>query len=499
MKEAIKRGIIVGIGIILQLLLSAFIYLYLIDKLWFINLLFSIIQIIITVNLIKNSKNYSYTFPLIIILLFFPLVGTIMYIVFYQNKLSSKTLKNIIKSEKESKKYLIKENNLKEEIKNNTNLKYLYNYVGYPITKNNNVEYYPIGEIAFKNIIKELKKAEKFIFLEYFIINHGIMWNKILEILKTKVLEGVEVRVMYDDAGCFTLLKKSYYKELENLGIKCVVFNKLNPISGVILNNRDHRKILIIDGKVAFSGGINLSDEYINIISKHGHWKDNAFKLEGPAVWTYTVMFLSLWNAFKKEDKDYTKYKNDVKNITKHQGYAVPYGDSPLDEEQTGEDIYLNIINQAKNYLYIFTPYLIIDTDIINSLILASKKGVDVKIIIPGVPDKKIVYTLTESYLEKLTKGGVKIYKYTPGFIHSKVFLSDDKIGTVGTFNLDYRSLYLHFECGIYLEEVKSIKEIKEDFKETLKKCHQVTIKEATPGFFKSIWQTILRFFAPLM
>ena len=325
------------------------------------------------------------------------------------------------------------------------------------------------------------------------------MWNKILEILIDKVKEGIEVRVIYDDAGCIALLKKSYCKELESLGIKCVVFNKLNPISGVILNNRDHRKLLIIDGRVTFSGGINISDEYINIGSKYGHWKDNAFKLEGPAVWTYTVMFLSLWNAFKKEDDDYTKYKYNFKNNKKYSGYAVPYGDSPLDEDQTGEDVYLNIINQSKDYLYIFTPYLIIDTDIINSLILASKRGVDVKVILPGIPDKKIVYTLSESYLEKLTKGGVKIYKYKPGFVHSKVFLTDDKIGTVGTINLDYRSLYLHFECGIYLENTECLKDIKKDFDETLKKCHQVTIKEATPRFFKSLWQAILRFLAPLM
>ena len=265
------------------------------------------------------------------------------------------------------------------------------------------------------------------------------------------------------------------------------------------MNNRDHRKILVIDGLLAFSGGINISDEYININSPYGHWKDNATKVNGDAVWTYTVMFLTTWNDFKKEDQDFTKYKASFKNQKNTESYIIPYSETPLDEERTGEDIYLNIINQANNYLYIMTPYLIIDTDVINSLILASKRGVDVKIIIPGIPDKKIVYTLTESYLEILIKGGVKIYKYTPGFVHAKVFLADDLLSTVGTINLDYRSLYLNFECGLYIEGDKVIKDIKQDFEETLQKSHKITIQEATPKFFKSLWQAILRLFAPLM
>ena len=499
MKEAFKRGIIVAIGIISQILISFIIYMYLIDKLLIIDILFTLLQIIIIVYLIKNSKNYSVSLPLIIILLFFPLIGTVLYIVIDQNKNNSKILKNIKASEKNSKKYLKENKKIKNEIKNNSRLKYISEYAGFPITKNNEATYYPLGEIAFEAMVKELKTAKKFIFLEYFIINHGTMWNKILEILKTKIKEGVEIRVMYDDAGCIATLKKNYSKELEKLGIKCVVFNKLRPISGVIMNNRDHRKILVIDGKVAFTGGINISDEYININSNYGHWKDNAIKIEGEAVWTYTVMFLTLWNAFKKEDKDYTKYKHKFKNSREIEGILIPYSETPLDDEQTGEDIYLNIINQANNYVYIFTPYLIIDTDIINSLILAAKRGVDVKIIIPGIPDKKIVYTLTESYLELLIKGGVKIYKYTKGFVHSKVFISDDTVATVGTINLDYRSLYLHFECGLYIEKNKVIKDIKKDFKETLEKSKMVTEKEATPKFFKAIWQTILRLFAPLM
>lgn len=325
------------------------------------------------------------------------------------------------------------------------------------------------------------------------------MWNSILEILEEKVKQGVDVRVMYDDLGSMATLKEKYSKELEQKGIKCIVFNKLNPIAGVIMNNRDHRKILVIDGKVAFSGGINIADEYINAIVKHGHWKDNAIKISGDAVWNYTVMFLTMWNAFRNEDSDFFKYKYDFKDKHLSNGYVAPYAETPLDDDATGEDIYLNIINQANHYVYIFTPYLIIDTDMINALALAAKRGVDVRIVIPGIPDKKIVYTLSESYVELLVKEGVKVYRYTPGFVHSKVFVSDDTVATVGTINMDYRSLYLHFECGAYLENVDVIKDIKDDLVETIEESKEISRKEATPNLIKGVWQALLRLVAPLM
>lgn len=499
MKDAVKKGIIVGLGVILQILISMFIYMYLIEKIWIVNVLYVCLSILLVLGLIRNSKKYSYTLPWIIILIMFPLVGTLLYVILGDNKRKSKVLKRIVASEKSSKKYLVQDENIKKEISDNSKLKYITDFAGYPVTKNNDVKYYPLGELAFKDMLKDLKKAKKFILFEYFIVSHGVMWSRILEILEEKVKEGVDVRVMYDDAGCIGTLKNYYDKELESKGIKCIPFNKLNPISGVIMNNRDHRKILVIDGFVAYSGGINISDEYININSPHGHWKDNAIRVSGDAVWNYTVMFLTMWNAFRKEDKDYKKFKYDFKDSIKENGYAVPYADTPLDNEFTGEDIYLNIINQANKYVYIFTPYLIIDTDMINALTLAAKRGVDVRIVIPGIPDKKVVYTLSESYLEMLVNNGVKVYKYTPGFVHAKVFVSDDYIATVGTINLDYRSLYLHFECGLYLENVKCIKNIKKDLEETIKISHKVSKKEATPNIIKAMWQALLRLLAPLM
>ena len=500
MRMAIVRGLIVILGLGLQILLSLGVYLFLADVVVFINIFYGILGLILVLALIKNSKNYSYTLPWIIILLLFPIIGTLIYIILGRNKTNSKILKAIKKSESDSKKYLIQDDeDLENKIKDNSRMRYLYNYSGYPITTNNDVTYYKLGEDVFPVMLEELKKAEKFIFFEYFIVAKGKMWNSILEILEEKAKQGVDVRVMYDDLGCISTLSNYYPAELEKKGIKCVVFNPLKAFAGVIMNNRDHRKILVIDGKVAFSGGINIADEYININSKYGHWKDNGIRIVGDAVWNYSVMFLTMWNSFRNDDEDFTKFKYEFKDQKVTGGYVAPYGETPLDEETTGEDVYLNIINKADRYVYIFTPYLIIDTDMINALILASKRGVDVRIVIPGIPDKKIVYTLSESYLELLVKSGVKLYKYTPGFVHAKVFVSDDKVATVGTINLDYRSLYLHFECGCYLEDMGVIKDIKEDVLNTIEKSHEVSLKEACPNLPKGIWQALLRLVAPMM
>ena len=324
------------------------------------------------------------------------------------------------------------------------------------------------------------------------------MWTQILNILKEKVKKGVEVRVMYDDVGCLPLLPENYQKYLESLNIKCVVFNKLKMFKGIFMNNRDHRKITVIDGNIAYTGGLNLSDEYINKKIKYGYWKDNAIKLQGNSVWNLTIMFLSLWNSYKKEDKDYLKFKTTDNLKIKPNGYLSAYASVPINGVLEGEDVYLNIINKATKYVYIITPYLIIDTDMINSIILASKRGVDVRIVIPGIPDKKIVYELTNSYVKNLVDAGIKVYTYTPGFIHSKIFVSDDNKSTVGTINLDYRSLYLHFENGIYLEDVKEIEDILEDVNNILSASHLLTKKETKYNIFRLLWQSILRFFAPL-
>ena len=500
MITAIKRAIIVIIGVLLQFGFAISIQLFFREHIAIIGIIYELLSVLIVLKILKDSTRISNDLPWIILILLFPIFVTILLITLSSNYAHSKLLKNIFKSEKEYQQYLIQDIKIRKEIDENDldNLKYIVDRSKYPVTKNNKITYYDYGEKFYPELLKELNKAEKFIFLEYFIINKGQMWDGILKILKEKASQGVEVRILYDDMGSIAMLSTKYPNELKKMGIKCIPFNKVSPFKGIFMNNRDHRKMTIIDGKVAFSGGVNLSDEYININSKLGIWKDNGIKIEGDAIWNLTIMFLTMWNANIKEDKDILKFKHEFKNTEKIDGYVVPYGVAPLHEDLIGEDVYINIINSAKKYLYIMTPYLIIDTDMTNALIRAAKRGVDVKIIVPGIPDKKIVYTQTSSFFELLSNGGVKIYKFTKGFVHSKVYVSDDKRAVVGTINMDYRSLYLHFENGIYMENVKEIKDVKKDMDETLKDCKRLNDKDIKSSIFKSIWQSILRLFAPL-
>ena len=500
MLNVIKRALIVFIGIVLQFGFAIIIRLFFYQYVGIITIFYSILSILIVLGILKDSIHLSNDLPWIILILMFPIFGTILLITIGRNYSKNKLLKNILNKEKDYDNYLEQDSKIKKDIEDNKldNINYLLNRTKFVISKNNKVTYYNFGEKFYPELLKELKKAEKFIFMEYFIVNKGVMWNGILEILKEKAKNGVDVRIIYDDMGSISMLTTKYPKELASYGIKCIPFNKLTPFKGIFMNNRDHRKMTIIDGKVAFSGGVNLSDEYININSKLGVWKDNGIKIVGDGIWNLTVMFLTMWNANIKTDTNILKFKHDFKNQIKNDGYVIPYGVGPFHPDLIGEDVYLNMINSAKDYLYIMTPYLIIDSEMVNSLIRAAKRGVDVRIIVPGIPDKKIVYTQTTSFFKILHDSGVKIYKYREGFVHSKVFLSDDIRAVVGTINMDYRSLYLHFENGIYLENNSEIKEIISDFEETLKDCHKLDNKDVKVGFFRNVWQAILRLFAPL-
>ena len=296
---------------------------------------------------------------------------------------------------------------------------YLFNYGGYPVYKNTKTTYFPIGEDKFASMIEELEKAERFIFLEYFIVAEGKMWNTILDILERKVKQGVDVRLIYDDIGCLLTLPYKYNEELERRGIKCKVFNKFSPVWSAKMNNRDHRKILVIDGHTAYTGGINLADEYINEYEKYGHWKDSAVMLKGEGVWSFTMMFLAMWNYLSQTKPDeyswYMPRREEIKDFTT-EGLVVPFTDSPLDDEPVGENVYLNIINSAEDYVYITTPYLVIDNEMQTALVLAAKSGVDVRIITPHIPDKWFVHAVTRAHYRKLVKHGVKIYEYTPPY-----------------------------------------------------------------------------------
>ncbi len=368
----------------------------------------------------------------------------------------------------------------------------------FPIYRNTSAVYFPLGEKKYAALIEELKKAEKFIFLEYFIIDEGQMWGRVLAILAEKAKQGVEVRLMYDGMCEIALLPHDYPKRLERLGIKCRVFAPIAPFLSTHYNYRDHRKILVIDGNVAFTGGVNLADEYINRGSRFGHWKDTAIMLKGEAVTSFTLMFLQMWNINEKTP-DWSRYLTPAKPVNAV-GYVMPFGDIPLDNEKVGECVYMDILGRASRYVHIMTPYLILDGELEAALKYAAERGVDVKLILPGIPDKKAAYALAKTHYKSLISSGVKIYEYTPGFVHAKVFVSDDIKAVVGTINLDYRSLYHHFECAAYMYGTDCIPDIERDFNETLAKCRAVThetIKHEKLGY--KVAGAFMKIIAPLM
>lgn len=370
----------------------------------------------------------------------------------------------------------------------------------HPIYDKTDVTYFPSGEAKFAELLMQLEQAKDFIFLEYFIIEEGLMWGRILEILAKKAEEGVEVRLMYDGTCESSLLPHDYPKRLAELGIECKIFAPVTPFLSTHYNYRDHRKIVVIDGKVAFTGGVNLADEYINERERFGHWKDTAIMIRGEAVKSFTLMFLQMWNI-REKNGDFYKYINVPSvSVKEAKGYIIPYGDCPLDDDRVGERVYMDILNRANKYVHIMTPYLIIDGEIETALRFAAKRGVDIKIILPGIPDKKYAFALAKNHYKHLLDAGVKIYEYTPGFVHAKVFASDDCKAVVGTINLDYRSLYHHYECAAYMYQTDCIADIKRDFEETLSKCTRVTkesIKKERLLFKIAGW--VLKVVAPLM
>ena len=377
---------------------------------------------------------------------------------------------------------------------------YLEQYAACPAYTNTETEYFSLGDLAFPRMLEELEKAERYIFLEYFIIQPGVFWDSILEILERKAAQGVEVRLMYDDMGCMFTLPRDYDQQMRAKGIQCRVFNRFVPVLSLRLNNRDHRKLMIVDGKVGFTGGINLADEYINQVERFGHWKDSVIRLEGDAVWSMTIMFLSMWDNCCGLDEDFDRFRPAAAPVRPWTGYVQPYTDTPLDHEAVGQAVYLHMIAKAKKYIYITTPYLVIDVATNTALCNAAKSGVDVRIITPHIPDKRYVFEVTRAHYPPLLDAGVQIYEYTPGFIHAKNFVVDGRFATVGTVNLDYRSLFLHFEDGVWLCEAPCIQDICRDFEKTLAVCEPISIRRFKHlNILLQLYRSILRVFAPLM
>lgn len=503
-KSGIFRLIFSRIGIILllmiiQLMLLVGFYEYLSLKVPHFIWAYTFLTIGVILYVINLTMDASSKITWLIVIGVMPLFGIFFFLVSRFDLGNGKVKRNLMKILDSSNHLLLFSN--PQEL--NRDLWMLVHYLNreddFPIYKNTDITYLSPDKNLLNTILEELEKAEKYIFLEFFILDKGYMWDKILTVLKKKAAENVEVRLLYDGTCVFQLLPYSYPKQLEKYNIKCKMFSPIKPFLSTYYNYRDHRKMIVIDGKAVFTGGFNIADEYIGLKKRFGHWKDCAILLKGEAVNSFALMFLQMW-SMDGSPFHYEPYINIKGDYQQKKGYVIPYADSPLDDDKVGKKVYLDVINKATDYLYIMTPYLILDEEMENALKFASERGVDVRIILPGIPDKKSAYILAKTYFGPLLASQVKLYTYTPGFVHSKIFLSDNLKAIVGTINLDYRSLYHHFECAVFMYDVDCIQDIYTDFEETFKKCHLVTEEDVkNQSLVTRLVGSILKIFSPLL
>lgn len=500
------RAVVVGISILFQFLWLFSIVYRLNNYYMELTIAAKVIGIIMVLGIVLNRDNPAYKLVWAVVILTFPVFGVFLYAFVGQSRVPRKLNRKFAAINARFDVYRAQDEQIIEELDDKKDVKsqcyYLSQHSGYGAYKNTDITYFPETDKAYEAILRELEGAERYIFMEYFAFEDGEAFKKIEDILEHKVKEGVEVRIIYDDFGSLGYFNNKFVKRLQSKGIKVRAFNPLVPIFYIFMNNRDHRKITVVDGRISFNGGFNMCDEYFNIINPFGHWKDTAVMLHGDAVRNHVVMFLQMWNAIEDTDKEYDSYFQIPEyHAVNDEAVVIPFSDTPLDHECVGENVYLNIIRHAKKYVYIYTPYLIIDNEMMEVLCLAAKSGVDVRIVTPGIPDKKIIYMLTKSYYPQLLEAGVRIYHYSPGFIHAKCYVCDDEVGVVGTINMDYRSLYLHFECGTFMYNSTALASIKDDFFNTFEKSAEV-VKEDKPKKRSVIYEyfkAILRLFAPLM
>ena len=507
-KILLSKSFLFGILFIFQMfIVFAFIAVFKKDS-GYAYVVVTVVSIIISLGLVVNDKiNPAYKLMWIFTIVVLPVTGFMFYVI-WGNHANSKFRLAYSKVENSVVTKLVGFKNRIDELcetfpKYARIATYLQNTVGAPVNHDAGAEYFAFGELFYTDLITELKKAQKNIYLEYYIIKNGKMWDSILEILKEKAKKGLDVRLIYDDFGCILSLPKDYPKMLKKWGIRAYRFNRFKIYSSVsdyrFFNHRNHRKMIIIDDKIAYSGGLNLADEYINEIVRFGRWKDNAFKIKGNSVSGLSAIFMTDW-CFVSGDKPELPLYESKTGAKADMGYIQTYGDSPLDYDQTSENLYVSILNTAEKYVYLTSPYLAIDNTMISALTNASKSGIDVRIILPGIPDKKTVFEVTQSYYKVLLDAGVKIYEYTPGFVHSKTFISDDEIAVVGTANMDFRSLFLHFENGTVFYGCRIIKDIKSDLVKTMVECKQIKKSDLQKmPLKKRINQKFVKLFAPLI
>ncbi|MBE6809784.1 MAG: cardiolipin synthase [Ruminococcaceae bacterium] len=492
-----------AISLIVQILFVVIMMMGLSEHYFFINTLCTILAVIMVFYITNSSGKSSYKILWIIFILAVPIFGVLAYMLLGGGRVLPHIKKRMYKCEKKYIEKLPKNDSAHETLRYSDGLHsrqadYLRLESGYPLYKNSSCEFLAPGEVFLPRFLEELHKAQKYIYIEFFIIAEGKMWSAVCDILEKKVREGVEVKVLFDDFGSIKRQNKTFIKRLRKKGIEIAVFNKIRPSMDIFMNNRNHRKIVVIDGKVAITGGLNIADEYINELERFGYWMDCAAIIKGDAVKSFLAMFCSTWEFTTGKNIDYTAHISEEKVLEK--GFLLPYADGPLDDKNPAEGIYMQILNSAHRYVYIATPYLIIDNSMKECLRLAAKSGIDVRIITPHIPDKWYVHPVTQYNYYDLLEAGVRIYEYTPGFIHSKFFVSDDSVATVGTVNMDYRSFIMHFECGVWMCDNQTVLDIKEHFNSLLLQCEEITLKKMKKSsVFVRLKRAILHLFAPFM
>ncbi len=488
-----------------EIVASGFIVLILNRSFLMFGVLAYIFNIIIIFFVANGKANPSYKISWIFAIIFLPLVGGLLYLTFGKRRTIKKFRKSFYNAKNVNFSFYNNLNNKKfiENLKIDPAclqmVRWIYNVSQQPVYSKTQTKFLSSGNIYFENLVLDLKNAKKTIFMEFFIISPGYMWGKILDILISKVKENVDVRLIYDDFGTIASLPKDYEKYLNKVGIKCKVFNPIKPRFEAFMNNRDHRKMVVIDGEIAYTGGINFADEYINKVKKYGFWQDCGVRLKGDAVSSFVILFLNMWNYILKKSDFYKDYLPNQNNVLED-GIVMPFGDNPINSYYLNNSIYLKIVNMAKKFVYIQTPYLVIDDKLTNALLFAAQSGVEVIIVTPNIYDKIYVHVLTRSFYQRLIKGGVKIFEFTPGFIHSKVIIADGIVGVLGTANFDFRSLYLHFECSVWMYKTKALEQIFKDFKLILSKSKKITLKDCkNRSLIERILSFILKPFSPFL
>ena len=469
-------------------------------KVW-VNAGLNVLSLFITLYLVRKDENSDYKIIWLVLIGMMPLLGGALYLAF-GNKAPAKRMRQRMQAvERQHTADLAQQPGQTDALDPASRglSRYISEYGPYPAWKNSTAKYYPCGEAMYPDLLADLEKAERFIFLEFFIVRTGKMWKGVEDILVRKAAQGVDVRLIYDDFGSLLGLPSDFVVKMERAHIRCIPFNPVVPLLSLVMNHRDHRKIVVIDGKVAYTGGINLADEYINAITRFGYWKDAGLRIEGAAVWNFTVMFLDFWNAFRPFEQDYSAFRPQFAVLPASDGVVQPYADSPLDEEPVAETVYLDVLAQSQQYVYFYTPYLAIGEEMLDALRNAAKRGVDVRLVLPGIPDKKLVFRLSRSYYLPLLRAGVRIYEYTPGFLHAKCCVSDDRAAVVGSINMDYRSMFLHFECGVLLLQNSQVLALRDDVRRTLPQCREVQCADCRTGLAGTVLDSVLRLLSPLM